>query len=733
MNSSFALFLCLLTSTSATALAQTTAFDSPVTTRGPSSRSAAMVVAEYGKIPLSFEANQGQTDPAVRFLSRGSGYSLFLTDDAAVLALTKPATHFPKQTHLPNQQRPTSNDVIRMKFLGASAKAEAKGTEPQPGSVNYLIGNDPNKWHTNLPTYGRVKYTGVYPGIDLVYYGNQSQLEYDLLVAPGADPHDVRLGFTGATKVALASSGDLTITAANGEISFHKPLVYQVKDGRSQSIDSRFTLLSKNAVGFSLGAYDHSRALVIDPVLAYSTYFDQATPQFIGVDAAGYAYIAGLVASGANFPLSQTPVQPVNPADGFSATTFITKFNAAGSALVYSTFLGGGAGDTPSGIAVDKAGNVYVTGLTCSSNFPRTANALPADLDILCTTFDNGSPGGLASYITKLNTGGSSFGYSNVLNSIQSNAIAVDNHGSAYVTGYLDSSNLPVTDGVVQPTYNGQDETPTAFVLKLDPTGSTVDYATYLGGSGYIDNYSNPPNPPIVENVYGDMAFGIAVDSSGDAYVAGETFSADFPVTAHAYQTALAGNPYTGPAGAGNAFVSKLDPNGASLIYSTYLGGNQNDGFDGARAIAIDKLASAYVTGVTGSSNFPTTSGAFETTNTQGEPNFVTKLSPDGSSLAYSTYFNYGSFAAITVDAQGDAFLAGQAVTGGFPLTAGALQPTNTTPSIEPVFSESNPKAPPCSFPHSWPHARNPALARRPESRSIHWAIRTSLAGEPHR
>ena len=347
------------------------------------------MVESYGKLPLAFEANQGQTDSQVKFLSRGAGYSLFLTPTEAVLALSEgsqqgPAARAAKAPVAAGAEAPAlhaarasiSHDkktaVLRMKLVGANAKAEVIGQDELPGKSNYFIGNDPKKWHTNVRQFAKVRYGNVYPGVDLVYYGHQRELEYDFVLQPGANPQAIRLGIEGARRLRL-EHGDLVLTSAVGDVHLRSPHVYQEANGMRQEVRGRYVITSKNEVGFRVGAYDRRRALVIDPVLAYSTYLggsvsDQAYG--ITVDAAGNAYVVGYTTS-PDFPTA-------NPIEVLPGGAFVTKFNRDGTALVYSTYLGGSRGANAFGIAVDSAGNAYVTGLTSSTDFPTVKAIQPA-------------------------------------------------------------------------------------------------------------------------------------------------------------------------------------------------------------------------------------------------------------------------------------------------------------------------------------------------------------------
>ena len=380
----------------------------------------AVVASEYGKLPLSFQTNQGQSDPQVRFTSRGNGYSLFLTDSAAVLSLSKPEAQ-PKSIGpkrgvakgLTADTRTVLTDVVRMELVGAAPGLRVAGTDELAGKVNYFIGSDPAKWHSHIPIYGKVKYSSVYPGVDLVYYGNQQQLEYDFAVAPGADAKPVRLHFAGAEKLTLNGGGDLTVSAKNGDIAFHKPVVYQMKDGKRQPVEGTFRLLAGNDISFALGKYDHSRELVIDPTLAYSTYLGGSfsdSAKAIAVDSAGDAYVTGIAAS-SDFPTTAGAYIPTKPGGTYTQVIFVTKFNPQASALIYSTFLGGTmylGNDRPEGIAVDAAGDAYITGETSSPDFPHTPGAFQ-------DTKKADPNGDLTGFVTRLNSTGSHLIYSTFL------------------------------------------------------------------------------------------------------------------------------------------------------------------------------------------------------------------------------------------------------------------------------------------------------------------------------
>src|SRR5213593_4070678 len=366
------------------------------------------VLAAYGKLPLSFEANDGQADPQVKFLSRGSGYTLFLTSTEAVLTLTKADAYAKRRisgdaTLVEPEKR--AGTVLRMKFVGANPAPAVAGVGELPGKSNYFVGNDPKKWRANVPTYAKVRYQDLYPGIDLVYYGNQRQLEHDFVVSPGADPKAITLAFEGVDGVAIDGLGDLVLRADRSEVRLRKPVVYQDHDGQRAVIPTRYVLKDERQVAFEVAAYDATKPLIIDPVLAYSTYLGGSADDqglAIAVDAQGNAYVTGDTGS-ADFLQGD----PFPTTSGAFRTTpagiFVTKLNADGSALLYSSYLGAAGSDCVSGIAVDAAGNAYVTGFTDSGNafrldapFPTTPNAFQE------------IPGGSGdAFVTKLNATGS--------------------------------------------------------------------------------------------------------------------------------------------------------------------------------------------------------------------------------------------------------------------------------------------------------------------------------------
>ncbi len=545
------------------------------------------------RLPLAFEPNQGQTDASVQFLSHGPGFSLYLTPDGATLAVARVRVPGrPGHGHGGGLKSLTRDDTLhgitgtvsisatalRLRYVGADLNAPVSGDAQLPGVANYLVGSDPSRWHTGVPTYATVSYHAVYPGIDLVYYGTAGRLEYDWRLAPGADPGQIALAVDGARDVRLDGDGNLALGTILGDIVQQAPRAYQTIDGVRHAVAVHYTLTPARQIGVALGAYDTQAPLVIDPVLSYSTYLGGSGSDAaygVAVDAAGNAYVTGNTTS-TDFPTAGALQGTNHGGVTASLDAFVSKLNAAGTALVYSTYLGGSGDDYGNAIAVDPSGNAYVTGNTSSSDFPTTANAY--------------QPTGYSIFVSKLNAAGGSLLYSTYLGGPSGvgnnygNGIAVDAASDAYVTGYAGSTDFPTTPGSVQPALNGFSYN--AFVVKINTAASgsaSLVYGTYLGGTS--------PS--------GDAGQGIAIDQAGDAYVTGSTTSTDFPTTVNAPQRTFGG--------VYDAFVSKLNPTGSTLLYSTYLGGSDDDEGEG---IAVDAGGNAYVTGFTASTNFPTTAPA---------------------------------------------------------------------------------------------------------------------------
>jgi hypothetical protein len=525
----------------------------------------ALVSEAYGRLPLSFEVNTGRFDEKVKYVSRGSGYALFLTPTEAVLTLHPAAVPLSSNVGYLPATHDTEAAVLRMKCVGADPEVRPEGVDEQPGKSNYFIGNDPAKWRTNVASYGGVRYRRIYPGVNLVYHGSQRQLEYDFEVAPGADPAAIRLTFGGAREVSLDPTGDLVLgLPGGGEVRQHRPVVYQEMGGRKEEVAGRYVLKGRGEVGFEVAEYDSSRPLVIDPVLSYSSYLGGSRTEQghgIAVDSFGNAYVVGYTES-QDFPTVNSRV----PGTDFN-DAFVTKINPSGSAMVYSTYLGGNSNDGGFGVAVDSSGNAYVTGFTSSPNFPTEHPV-------------SGRAGGTSAdaFITKLSPEGSTLVYSTYLGGNardEGHGIAVDSAGNAYVAGETSSTNFPVTAGAFQTAISEPNNAPfipeaDAFVTKLNPSGTALVYSTYLGGS-----FSS------------ELVGGVAVGADGSAYVAGNSGSATFPVLDSLQPR---------PADGGAVFISKLNPSGAGLIYSTYLGG---DNYEIATGLALDSAGNAYLTGWT--------------------------------------------------------------------------------------------------------------------------------------
>ena len=679
-------------------------------------------------VPLSFEPNQGQVASTVQFLSRGSGYALFLAPGQVVLNLER-------------QQTPeaASVDTVRMSLIGANTKADAVGLARQPGVVSYFVGNDPKNWRSGIPTYGKVKYPQVYPGVDLVFYGNQLQLEYDFVVAPGADPSRIAWRIDGAG-ASVDAQGNLALSAPNGPSSFKKPVLYQLDGGKKTGVEGSFAVAG-DEVRFRLGSYDHSKALIIDPVLSYASYLGgsgndhigrtldngpNGTSQGLAVDSAGSAYVTGYTYS-IDFP-TENPYQSAPPAKvqgvspGQWPSAFVTKFSPDGSSLVYSTYLGGNGYDYAYAIAVDSSGNAYVTGETDSPDFPATAGAYqtvcsPAPNNTGAPVQNSSNCGGAdtSAFVTKLNPTGTGLVYSTFLGGNGSYAyatsIAVDSAGRAYIagneaetcyTGQPDTfqSCFPTTSGaVIGGTQPVGGDPQFAFVAAFDPTGAHLLYSTLFGDTNF---------QCIIACGGGTYGTGVTVDANGYFYLVGETQASNLPTTAGVIQPngAPLGNPAT-YVQAWRGFVAKFNPvtsaGGASLAYATYLGGKTGNTGDFISGIAIDSASNAYIAGYTNSKDFPVTAGAYSTVCGVNGQNcaagHVTKLNPTATSIVWSTFVGDskgdGSDALfftgpIHLDGKGNIYIMGQEAGSGFP-SVNPVEPAPSGGQMDVIVAELDP------------------------------------------
>ena len=613
------------------------------------------VKASFASLPLGFEQNYGQTDPQVKYMAHANGYTLFLTNRDAVFAFHARSSASERATgHGPlalqakseSHAQPNSEAVVRMRLVGGNSNATLTATDQLPGKSNYIRGKDPKNWHTDVSHYARVSYKNIYPGINLAYHGEQSKLEFDFIVAPESNPAPIDLAFNGVQHLATDASGNLIVSSGAGDVVLHKPVAYQQQSGTRQPVDARFVLKADNQVGFELASYDRSRELVIDPTVTYATYLGGNTEDdayAIAFDSTGAAYVTGRTDS-TNFPT----VGGLTPnVAGTVFAVFVTKFAANGqSPLVYSTYVDGGNTDTGSSsgnaIAVDASGDAFVAGGTSSTTLPFT----PLE-------FQNSNAGGLDAFVFELNPSGNVLLHSTYLGGPGSdiaNGVAVDGTGNVYLVGSTTSSAFPVKNPIQTsfvPTHDG-------FVTKLNPSLSALVYSTWLGGGP------------------ADFASAVALDSANNVYVTGGTGSKTFPFTSGAFQTAC--NSCTG--GLYNAFVTVINAAGSSYVYSTYLGGTQNDEGLG---IAVDSSGDAYVTGETSSStSFPLQSALQPTYGGGSSDAFVTELNPKGSALVYSTFLGGGANdvgTSIALDGGNNAYITGQTGSTTFPV----VSPTQST------------------------------------------------------
>ncbi len=685
----------------------------------PAAAARTRVAEGYGKLPMMFQANAGQTDARVKFTARGPGYSLFLTPGGAVLVLSQKS----------------AEAVLRMSLAGANEQPTVSGMDELPTKVNYFGSSDSSQWQTNIATYGSVRYSQVYPGVDMIYHGNQRRLEYDFVLSPGADWRQIALNFSETEKVEIdAGTGDLLLHTAIGVLRQHKPVAYQDVLGTRRLVETSYIKRDDGRLGFEVSDYDRGRELVIDPILSYSTFVGGTGPaqgdniggdqsNNIAVDGDGNAYVVGTTSS-ADFPVTSGAYQTTYPS-GASSVAFVLKLNPTGNSLVYCSIF---SSAIVTAIAVDSAGNAFLTG-NASADFPTTAGVFqPASH---CQV-----AGGANAFVARLNANGSALVFSTFIGGSgnagfqgftgceSATGIALDSTGNIYIAGSTYSHDFPVTGGAFQTTNraNNAVNPKTAFVSKLDANGTSLVFSTYLGGTeldfangiavdaaansyvvGSASSSDFPVTPGVVQGTYpgfrsafvtkftstgamgystfsGGSAFGgtegaaIAVDSSGNAYITGETFSTNYPTTFGSFRKSYCG-------GFSDAYVSAINAAGSAYIYSTYLCGPNFAGGDNAEygfGIAVDAAGNAYVTGYTNSPTFPVTADAYQAVVAGYDDAFLTKLNPSGSALLYSTFLGGAQFddgfGGVGLDNAGHAFVAGSAQSPEFPTTPGAFQ-----------------------------------------------------------
>jgi hypothetical protein len=592
-------------------------------------------IGTIGNLPLAFELNRGQAQQNVRFLARAADLTILLESGRTQLVL-------PPKAPSNGQAGQPQPRVVTMELLQANKQASTQGMDLLPGKSNYFIGKQSANWITGIPQYGKVAFNSIYPGIGVVYYGNQGRMEYDFVLNVGADPNVIRIGITGAEKLELDALGSLVLQIDDDRIEIEKPLIYQEQENTRLPISGSYILLSNNEIGLKLGDYDRHRALVIDPVLSYSTLIganNGTTAQAVAVDTAGSVYITGTT-----FATNYPTVNAFQSSNAGYTDLFITKLNAAGDQILYSTYLGGSSYDNAAAIAVDEAGSAYVTGTTNSGDFPTTPGAFMTTCPGICNT----------PFVAKVLSDGT-LAFSTYMGGSNSPAtgIAVDSAGEAYISGVTASDDLPTTPGSFDPVYQGLICTScnNGYIEKLNASGSALVYSTYFG----IPGLGGAPSTD---------GRAIAVDKRGSAYLVGDTTA--IPVQ-NAIQSSLVGGP--------NAFITKFSPDGSSLVFSTYLGGTSPFFFDAvgdfATGVAVDSFENVHVTGTSSSCEFPLTLSALSTqcvTMGYDQKIFATTLNSAGNDILFSTFLRSGSAPGIAVDGDGNSYVTGTTTASDFPV-----------------------------------------------------------------
>lgn len=637
----------------------------------PKESSKRPAITKYDQHPIYFEKNVGQANPKAKFISRSEGYKIFLTQQGeAVFSIKTSSMPNPALTNsdglggvnvrIPNQTLST----FSMKFADSNPKPKVTSEDELLTKVNYFIGNDSRKWHTDISTYGKVRYQEVYPGVDVLFYGTQRQLEYDFVVAPKANPAQVQIEFTGVDNVSIdRATGDLVIKVADQEIHQHKPFTYQLVNGVKQEVASSYYIQTGTdsvRVGFNVSSYDRNQPLVIDPTLEYSVLLGGGAGDFFNhfrVDSTGAVYVIGVTVS------SDLPTKsPFQQSLQGQLDTLVAKFSPTGT-LVFATYLGGTNGEVGLNIAIDATGNMYLVGGTLSTDFP-TVNPLQSA--------NRAKPGAESAYVTKLNSTGNTLVFSTYFGGQnqrlglglgdQAIGITVDSNNNVYFCGFAISPDFPVTPGVFQNKRRGGFD---AFIAKLDPNGTSLVYATLLGGDGNVVQGANS----------------IVVDSGGNAYVVGVTASRNFPTTSGTVQEQFGG--------ATDLFISKINPTGSNLVFSTYLGGGDTEDavpaqgggfFTDFNGITLDTMGNIYIASYTVSANYPVANAIQNTYGGGARDAVVSKLDPTGSKLLFSTYLggtrSDGSFGDPSLDAKGNLYIAGDTFSNDFP-TVRPIQNSN--------------------------------------------------------